>query len=219
MCTKYLSPDERALERHFHVAPAGGWSGASMYPRAPGVFLRPLRTAAGLECLIGRWGLIPAFARDPDVRFATYNARFEELLDKPSYRQPWLRGQRCLIPADAFDEPCWETGRNVWWRFERRDGTPWALAGLWNAWLNRATGELIESYTMLTVNADAHPVMRRMHKPDPTLPTDAQDKRSVVAIEPDDYERWLGGSLDDIRPLITAPALEILEAYPVAKVS
>jgi len=61
--------------------------------------------------------------------------------------------------------------------------------------------------------------MRRMHKPDPTLPADAQDKRSVVAIEPDDYERWLGGSLDEIRPLITAPALEILEAYPVAKVS
>jgi hypothetical protein len=219
MCTKYLSPDERALEHYFRVATPTGWSGASMYPRAPGVFLRPLRTTAGLECLIGRWGLIPSFAKDADVRFATYNARYEELLDKPSYRQPWLRGQRCLIPATAFDEPCWETGRNVWWRFHRRDGAPWALAGLWNAWLDRATGELVESYTMLTVNADHHPLMRRMHKPDPNFGPEAQDKRSVVAIEKDDYERWLTGSLDEVKRLVVAPAMDVLAGEPVPKAS
>ena len=44
---------------------------------------------------------------------------------------------------------------------------------------------------MLTINADHHPLMRRMHKPDPQLPPDAQDKRSVIAIEADDVERWL----------------------------
>jgi hypothetical protein len=219
MCTKYLSPDDRALERHFQVVSSGGWPGAAMYPRAPGVFLRPERHAAQLACVVGRWGLIPAFARDPNVRFATYNARFEELLDKPSYRQPWLRGQRCLIPALSFDEPCWETGRNVWWRFSRRDGTPWALAGLWNAWLDRGSGEVIESYTMLTVNADDHPVMRRMHKPDPAYPPDAQDKRSVVAIARDDYERWLTGSLEEVKPLVVAPLPDVLDGTPLPKVS
>jgi putative SOS response-associated peptidase YedK len=219
MCTRYLSPDERALERQFGVRPAGGWPGAALHPRAPGVFLRPLRTAAGLECLVGRWGLIPAFARTADIRFATYNARFEELLDKPSYRQPWLRGQRCLIPALSFDEPCWETGRNVWWRFTRADAALMTLAGLYNAWFDRATGEVVESYTMLTVNADDHPLMRRMHKPDPAYGPDEQDKRSVVVIEAQEQERWLRTTPEDARALVLPPSPEVLEAVPLAKVS
>lgn len=33
---------------------------------------------------------------------------------------------------------------------------PWELAGLWNAWINKGTGEVFESYTMLTLNPDAH---------------------------------------------------------------
>jgi putative SOS response-associated peptidase YedK len=214
VCTKYLSPDAQALERHFKVAAPLGWRGAALYPRAPGVFIRPMRIAAETEAVVGRFGLIPSFATSPDVRFATYNARFEELLDKPSYRQPWLRGQRCLIPADSFDEPCWETGRNVWWRFRRRDGTPWALAGLWNTWVDRKTGECVDSYTMLTVNADAHPLMRRMHKPDPKYAPDAQDKRSVVAIEPRDWTRWLRGSVEEARPLVVSPSEADIDAGP-----
>lgn len=216
MCTKYLSPDAAALERHFRVVAPAGWHGAAMHPRAPGVFLRPGRVAAGPEAVLGRWGLVPSFARSADVRFATYNARFEELLDKPSYRQPWLRAQRCLVPAESFDEPCWESGRNVWWRFRRRDGAPWALAGLWNRWVDRVTGECVESYTLLTVNADDHPLMRRMHKPDPAYGPQEQDKRSVVAIEPQDRVLWLTGSLDEARQLVAAPAADGIDAGPVA---
>ena len=219
MCTRYLSPEERALERQFGVRPAGVWPGAAMHPRAPGVFLRPHRIAAGLECLVGRWGLIPSFARTPDIRFSTYNARFEELLDKPSYRQPWLRGQRCLIPALSFDEPCWETGRNVWWRFAGADGLPLALAGLYNAWFDRATGEVVESYTMLTVNADDHPLMRRMHKPDPAYGPDEQDKRSVVVISPQEQERWLRTTPEDARALVYPPPEAWLVATPLDKAS
>ena len=43
----------------------------------------------------------------------------------------------------------WETGRNVWWRFKRADGAPWSLAGLWNTWTDKTTGEVHESYTMI----------------------------------------------------------------------
>ncbi|KWO59022.1 hypothetical protein WT98_03190 [Burkholderia territorii] len=38
--------------------------------------------------------------------------------------------------------------------------------------------------TMITVNADGHPVMSKMHKPD-------DEKRSVVILRPDDWEEWL----------------------------
>jgi putative SOS response-associated peptidase YedK len=80
-----------------------------------------------------------------------------------SFKGPWARTQRCVIPAVSFDEPCWETGRNVWWTFKRSDGAPWGLAGLWATWTDPETGEVHESYTMLTINADADPLMSRMH--------------------------------------------------------
>ena len=133
------------------------------------------------------------FRSTPILTYSTNNARFEELSAKASYKQPWVKGQRCIIPATVFYEPCWETGRNVWWGFRRRDGEPWGLAGLWATWTDKATGEVHESYTMLTINADDHPLMGRMHKPDPKLPADQQDKRSVIAIEQDDVAQWLYG--------------------------
>jgi putative SOS response-associated peptidase YedK len=88
------------------------------------------------------------------------------------------------------------------------------LAGLWNTWVDRKTGEVIESYTMLTVNADDHPIMNRMHKPDPKLPPDQQDKRSVVAIEYRDIEQWLRGSTGEIAELLAPPSAELIEAGP-----
>lgn len=77
-----------------------------------------------------------------------------------------------------------------------------ALAGLWNRWKDPATGELVESYTMLTINADSHPLMSRMHKPDPKLPSNAQDKRSVIPIEKQDVDQWLAGTQDEAMSLL-----------------
>jgi putative SOS response-associated peptidase YedK len=158
--------------------------------------------APATELVLGQWGLIPWFAKAAKLPYATVNARFEELAGKASYRDPWRRGQRCVIPATAFDEPCWETGRNQWWRFYRADGAPWGLAGLWNTWTDPASGELVESYTMLTLNADAHPLMSRMHKPDPKLPPDRQDKRSVVVLAPEHTACWLHGPQADAAALV-----------------
>jgi hypothetical protein len=48
---------------------------------------------------------------------------------------------------------------------------------------------------MLTMNADAHPLMRRMHKPDPKPAPHEQDERSAIAINPADWDMWLTPSL------------------------
>ncbi|SOE35317.1 SOS response associated peptidase (SRAP) [Delftia acidovorans] len=132
-----------------------------------------------------------------------------------SYKHPWARGQRCIIPATTFDEPCWETSKNVWWRFARADGDPWGLAGLWNVWTDPATGEVRESYTMLTINADAHPLMSRMHKPDPKLPADKQDKRSVIPIELADVDQWLAGTVKEASELLRLAPVEVFDVGPV----
>ena len=168
------------------------------------------------EPVIGQWGLIPWFAKSPKLTYSTCNARSEELAGKATFKHPWARGQRCIIPAASFDEPCWESGKNVWWRFRRADGAPWGLAGLWNTWTDKTTGEVVESYTMLTLNADIHPLMNRMHKPDPKLGPDRQDKRSVVPIELEDVDAWLNGSPEAAAALVRLAAAQVFDAGPVA---
>jgi putative SOS response-associated peptidase YedK len=107
----------------------------------------------------------------------------------------------------------------VWWRFRRADGTPRGLAGLFNTWADQATGEVIESYTMLTINADAHPLMRRMHKAKPSRPTNAQDKRSVIPIEMMDTDQWLSGSPEEAEQLLRLASVDVFDAAPVVEPS
>lgn len=67
---------------------------------------------------------------------------------------------------------------------------------------------------MLTLNADAHPLMRRMHKPDPKLGPDEQDKRSVIAIEQSDVDQWLAGTAQEAQALLRLSPVEAFAAGP-----
>ena len=67
---------------------------------------------------------------------------------------------------------------------------------------------------MLTMNADAHPLMSRMHKPDPKLGPHEQDKRSIIAIESADWHTWLQGPHEGAQALIRLTALEDFDAGP-----
>lgn len=217
MCNRYETPEEREIERQWHVGrdQPGRWWDPVLHPRGKGPFIRR-SSSGGRELVAGQWGLIPWFAKEARLGYSTNNARSEELANKASYKQPWARGQRCIIPALSFDEPCWESGKNVWWRFRRADGQPWGLAGLWSTWIDRASGEVHESYTMLTLNADAHPLMWRMHKPHPKVAPEQQDKRSVIAIEAADVDQWLSGTQGEASQLLRLTPVKAFDAAPLA---
>ena len=214
MCNRYHPARSDLFWEEFRALPPENLPVGPIFPRKPGPFIR----AHGEErqAVVGQWGLIPWFAKEAKLKYSTNNARIEGVIDGTSatFRDPWKRGQRCIIPAQSFDEPNWESGKNEWWRFRRADGRAWGLAGLWSTWTDKATGEMVESYTMLTMNADAHPLMRRMHKPDPKLAPHEQDKRSVIAINPDDYDVWLSGPHEGARELIRFTAIEDFDAGP-----
>ena len=217
MCTRYISPEDREIEAFWEISGRNPvpWQ-RQLFPRSPGPFIRRASDEVeySRELVVGQWALVPWFAKTAKLPYATVNARSEELEQKASYKHPWARGQRCIIPAESFDEPNWESGKNVWWRFRRAGGNPWGIAGLWNTWTDKATGEVVESYTMLTLNADAHPLMGRMHKPDPKLGPDQQDKRSLVLLEPQDFGQWLAGTIEEARALIKLTPVELFEAGP-----
>jgi putative SOS response-associated peptidase YedK len=186
-------------------------------PFDPGLFLRA-DGEGGAVGEVGQWGLIRPGAparkdmmqpktvpgnKPPAPRpRSTNNARSETVATSPTFRAAWNEGRRCLIPASWYQEPNWETGRNVWWQLKRADGLPWMLAGIWNHWTDPATGEIVPSYTMLTCNCDGHAMLGRLHKPDPKLPADKQDKRAVVHVEPEYWAAWLTGPVDRARALI-----------------
>lgn len=192
-----------------------------VFPRALAPFIRRGRDDASYtrELVVGQWGLLPWFAKTAKLPYSTNNARSEEVSAKPTYRDPWKRGQRCIIPAISFDEPNWESGKNVWWSFRRADGELWGLAGLWSTWRDKGTGEEHESFTMLTINADAHPLMSRMHKPDPKLPPDRQDKRSVIPLEAEDWDQWLAGTSHEATSLLRCASMEVFDASPAMEYS
>ena len=175
----------------------------------------PFVVPAGVR--VGQWGLIPWFSQTkrPTGRggrpISTNNCRIETIASAPTFKQPWGRAQRCLIPADDYDEPYWGTGKNIWWRFARSDGLPWMLAGIWSEWTDPATGEVIPSYSLVTTNCDAHPLLSLMHKPDPSLPAVQQDKRSPVSIERKDWDQWLRGGAAEAMQLVRPPALELIK--------
>lgn len=218
MCTRYIAPEVGDIERHWHV---GGRSPLrwvqSVYPNYQAPFIRAAHESAAYarELVVGQWALIPWFATTRKLKYPTCNARSEELSAKASYKLPWARGQRCIIPALAFFEPNWETGKHIPWRFRRADGEPWGLAGLWNRWTDKETGEVLESYTMLTLNADTHPLMNRMHKPDPKRPLNMQDRRSVVPIELEDVDTWLTAPVAQAAPLLRLADAALFNAEPV----
>lgn len=217
MCNRYLTPDEAEMERYWQVDNDNPGRGQQqVFPRGAGPFVRAVSKAHDheRELVVGRWGLIPWFSKTSKLAYSTHNARFESIETKASFKRSWAQGQRCIIPARSFDEPCCETGRTVWWRFHRADGVPWGLAGLWNEWTDPESGEILQPYTMLTINADGHTLMSRMHKPDPTRLPDAQDKRSVVSIELADVDQWLFGPIGDVTRLVRPPPVEVIEAAP-----
>jgi hypothetical protein len=84
----------------------------------------------GRELALLRWGLIPAWAKDPAIGNRMINARVETVAEKPSFRRAF-KERRCLIPADGFYEWQKTNGGKQPYHLKMRDGRPFAFAGLW----------------------------------------------------------------------------------------
>lgn len=191
MCSHYQAVKERErFIRHFGVEPPHDAGKSDLWPGYAGPFVRrhphaevsdeavPTR-----EALHGLFGLVPHWSPDTNITRYTYNARSETVASKPSFRDAWKSGLHCIIPAEAIFEPDWRSGKPVPTRIARADGHPMGIAGLWSAWKS-PQGDVIHSYTMLTIAAADHALMRHFHKP--------QDEKRMVVILPDDqYDNWL----------------------------
>jgi len=99
-----------------------------------------------------RWGLLPAFVKDPKQFPTLINARSEEALEKPSFRHA-MRFRRCLVPADGFYEWTGPKGKRRPFLLRPREAQPIAFAGLYERWRDGEGGE-IDTVTILTCPAN-----------------------------------------------------------------
>ena len=182
------------------------------YNVAPAQTIAAVRASAGGRTLsMLRWGLIPAWAKEPNIGYKLINARAETAHEKPSFRAAF-KSRRCLIPADGFYE--WAKavkGRPKQpWLFQMMDGSGFAFAGLWESWrvpggltltgslAELEPGDTLETCTILTTQANetVAPVHHRM----------------PVILPHAAFDPWLGG---ENVPLAPYPA-DTMTAHPVS---
>lgn len=182
----------RELKPRYNLAPS---------QEAPVIVASP----EGRELALMRWGLVPSWAESEKIGYKLINARAETVAEKPSFRKAF-RQTRCLVPSDGFFEWLREGTKKTPYFFHRRDGLPFAYAGLWEHWLS-SEGKELRSFSILTTDANAcvEPVHKRM----------------PLILDPHNEQSWLNPLITDpasIQALIQPYPADLMERYEVSSI-
>lgn len=157
------------------------------------------------------WGLIPHWVKtkaDADkLKTQTLNARSETVFEKPSFRT-YISNSRCLVIADGFFEWMDFQKKKYPHLIQMKDHQLFCFAGIYSSWIDKDSGELINSFSILTT--DANPMLEKIHN---------LKKRMPVIIPPALYKKWLSPNLsnDDIQSFFTPYPEEKMENYTISK--
>lgn len=113
----------------------------------------------GLELSMMKFSLCPSWSKEFPTKFTTYNARMERknkgrqelIFEVPTWKESFIQGQTCLVPLNAAIESSYfglSAGKMI--QFTQKENRVYYVVGLWASWLNKETGELIESFTLIT---------------------------------------------------------------------
>ena len=125
------------------------------------------------------WGLIPEWSKTENIKKYTLNARIETINEKPSFKN----AKRCIIIADGFYEWKWldPKGRKKQkYLIEYPDSELFGFAGLYDHWVNKETGEILESCSIVTTAAEG--IMKEVHN---------SKQRMPVTLNTDSMSNWL----------------------------
>ncbi|MFD2784877.1 SOS response-associated peptidase [Hymenobacter rubripertinctus] len=182
---------------------------APTYNAAPSQHLPVITNAAPQQVRLMQWGLVPAWVKDRSSGPQPINARAETLAEKPSFRQ-LLQRRRCLVLADSFYEWQQKEAHGLPPKTPHRilltSGQPYAFAGLWDEWLDRATGEILPTFTIVTTEPNA--LMAPLHH------------RMPVLLEgPEAEQSWLSDAVSaaDHQALLRPYPAELMREYVISK--
>lgn len=134
--------------------------------------------------VMAQWGLVPFWAKDDSIKRATLNAKIETLDKKPSYRNS--TDKRCLVIADGYYEWQWldpKGKEKQKYLIRPEDQEIFALAGIYSYWKNPETGKDVQSFSIVTT--EANELMAEIHN---------NKKRMPVLLREADRTKWLSGT-------------------------
>jgi putative SOS response-associated peptidase YedK len=138
------------------------------------------------EIRLFQWGLIPSWAKDDSIKKNTLNARIETINEKPAFRN--IANNRCLILSDGFYEWKWLDPKGKVkqkYLLTLPQDEAFAFAGIWSEWVDKSSGEIIHSYSILTTEAKG--LMSEIHN---------SKNRMPVILDKENEKEWLHG--DDL---------------------
>lgn len=203
MCGRYVSKIDDALEREWELTRTP--PDFESYNVAPSQQVPAVREQDGeRSCTLLRWGLVPFWAKGVPPKYSTINARVEGMTSAPSYRGPWKRGQRCILPALGFYE----------WQVQERGKQPYlirvtdqplfGLAGLWDA-STAEDGSVLESCTIITLPANH--LMAEIHNTKQRMP---------AILRREDHAVWLAGDPEAAFACVQPYPDELMSAQSVS---
>ena len=205
MCGRATVVDPEGIEQKFYgfsqkFVPTNWKPRYNLNPREdiPVVHLDPESGERTLRTM--HWNLVPGSvgSREQldafDAQYSTFNAKIERVDSAPTFRDAWRR-QRCLVVVDGIIEWMGVKGSKIPHRISRRDGGSFAMAGLWDVWREKGSGE--EFWSCTVVIGPSTDWYSRFHH------------RMAYVLRPDSYDRWLDPDLTDSNAI-----RGILEAAP-----
>jgi putative SOS response-associated peptidase YedK len=152
-----------------------------------------------------KWGLIPFWVKDEktasELKDRTVNARSETIFYKPAFRFSAGK-QHCLVIADGFFEWRYYNGKNYPYYIKLKDRDVFSIAGLWDSWINKNSGEEIYSYTIITT--EANPLMAMIHN---------KKKRMPAILDKKDEEKWIK------KTITKEETIDLLKPYDDSKMT
>lgn len=208
MCGRYIIKVDVSALSDFDIHAPADWLKVS-YNVAPTHEVPVVRVAKGERLgVLLRWGLIPFFARGEQPKFATINARVENIETAASFKGAWSRGQRCIQICSGFYE--WHIGadgRKVPYFIHLDDQQTFGFAALWDR-SRKEDGSWIESCALLTMPANS--LMYDIHN------AGKHPHRMPAILRKEDWEAWLAGTQDEARATLSQYPAEHMSAYPVS---
>lgn len=168
--------------------------------------------------IVATWGLVPHWVKDKEqlkkLWNQTLNARGETIFEKPSFRTS-AKYRRCIIYIDGFYEHHHQNKQSYPFFISRKDNRPMALAGLWSEWVDTTTGEILNSFAIVTTQGND--LLAKIHN-NPKL----KGPRMPLILPEAWEDKWLQPINDEldikaINELILPYPEEELSAHPVAK--
>jgi len=163
-----------------------------------------------LEIQEMQWGLIPNWYKGTDpkeIRTKTLNARIETLQEKASFKS-LINRNRCIIPSTGFFEFQHQGKEKIPYFIHPVHSSVFSMAGLFDEWLDQQTGEIIRSFSIITMAANAF--MAKIHNSKQRMPlilniNDVEAylraKNPITAFFPIDEKEMTGHKVDKNRLL------------------